>query len=283
MIWYTAKNRFDLSDRPYIMGILNLTPDSFSEGGSLKSVDETLKHAERMVIEGADIIDIGGESTRPGANPVSADEELKRIMPALERVIKELAIPVSVDTWKSKTAYEALASGAEIINDISGLTFDPALASVIADANAGVVLMHTRGTPAEMQNNTDYSDIIDEISSSLAKSVGLAEKSGITSEQIVLDPGLGFGKSVSGNVEIIKRLHELKKFNRPLLIGSSRKSFIGHILKRNPDERLFGTAATLAVSMVNGASIFRVHDVKAMRDVVDMTAALIDYGSEGES
>jgi dihydropteroate synthase len=265
------------------MGILNLTPDSFLDGGSFKSIDEALKHAEKLVIEGADIIDIGGESTRPGAPPVSEDEELKRIMPVLERVIKELSVPLSVDTWKSKVAYEALTSGAEIINDISGLTFDHRLASVIANANAGVVLMHTRGTPSEMQNSTDYSDIIDEISSFLTKSIKLAEKSGITSEQIVLDPGIGFGKSTLGNVEIIKRLHELKKFNRPLLIGSSRKSFIGHTLKRNPDERLFGTAATLAVSMVNGASIFRVHDVKAMRDIVDMTAALIDYGSGGES
>lgn len=264
----------DLSLRPCIMGILNLTPDSFSDGNSYFSPESAVDRALEMEAEGADIIDIGGESTRPFAPLVDESEELQRVMPVLEKLSGRLSIPVSIDTYKSAVAREALQAGVEIVNDISGLTFDNAMAGVIAAAGAGVVLMHTRGMPGVMQKETSYASIVAEVISSLERSVSMALSAGIGMEHIAIDPGVGFGKSVEGNLEILRRLREFAVIGRPILVGTSRKSFIGKTLGREVGERVFGTAATVAVSICNGASIFRVHDVKEMRDVADMARAI---------
>jgi len=269
---------FDLSRRPCIMGILNLTPDSFSDGSSYASVEQAVAAAERMVDDGADIIDIGGESTRPGAPPVPSDEELRRVMPVIEALAGRIGVPLSIDTWKAEVARVALASGVAVVNDISGMEFDPCMAETVAATDAGIVLMHTRGKPSEMQQATSYRDLVGEVSDYLRTCMSRAAAAGIDAERIVLDPGIGFGKSVAGNLEIIRRLGEFASLGRPLLVGPSRKSFIGTTLGRVVDERLFGTAAAVAVSLVNGARIFRVHDVRQMRDVVDMTAAITKAG-----
>lgn len=278
MSWRFGHRAFDLSRRPCIMGILNVTPDSFSDGSRHLSLESAIAAAERMVAEGADIIDIGGESTRPDAPPVSADEELRRVMPVIVALAGRITVPLSIDTWKAKVARAALAAGAEIVNDISGMEFDPAMAEIVAAGGAGVVLMHTRGRPFEMQKNTSYTDMVEEIRAYLQGCLAKASSAGIVAERVVLDPGIGFGKGVAGNLEIIRRLSEFAMLGRPLLVGPSRKSFIGTTLGRGVDDRLFGTAAAVAVSLVNGARIFRVHDVRAMRDVVDMAAAILDAG-----
>ncbi len=274
LTWCTGKRTLDLS-RPCIMGILNVTPDSFSDGSSYSTVEKAVERAFAMQEEGADIIDIGGESTRPNAAPVDQSEELRRIMPVLERLAGKLAIPISIDTFKSVVAQEALAGGAEIINDISGLTFDERMPSVVASANAGIVLMHTRGRPDHMQKDTAYGSLLSEITAYLEESLSRAESAGIKPERIVVDPGIGFGKSVQGNLEILRRLSEFSVLGRPILVGTSRKSFIGAVLGRPVSERIFGTASTVALAVANGASILRVHDVREMRDVADMAMALI--------
>ncbi|MSN24458.1 MAG: dihydropteroate synthase [Geobacter sp.] len=275
--WVTARREFSL-ERPLIMGILNLTPDSFSDGGRFIDPERSVEHALMMESEGADIIDIGGESTRPGAPPVQAAEELARIIPVIERLSGVLKCAISVDTWKSVVADSALSAGAEIVNDVSGFNFDPRMASVTAKSGAAAVLMHTRGTPDEMQKNTGYVDLMSEIADGLRSSVSLALEAGVASERIAIDPGIGFGKDADGNLEILRRLRELTGMGLPILIGTSRKTFIGKILGREPlSERLFGTAATSALAVANGASILRVHDVRAMRDVADVAHAVLQY------
>jgi dihydropteroate synthase len=274
-IWSFNGRRIDLSRRPCIMGILNVTPDSFSDGNRYCTVERALERAFLMEEEGADIIDIGGESTRPFASQVDTDEELRRVMPVVEGLAGRLKIPVSIDTFKSAVAIEALAAGAEIVNDISALTFDDRMGEVVAAAGAGLVLMHTRGRPADMQKDTVYFSIMSEIADYLKKSLLLAEQAGIEAERIVIDPGIGFGKNAEGNCEIIGKLAELSTLGRPIMVGTSRKSFIGAVLGRSVGERVFGTAATVAVALANGASIFRVHDVSEMRDAADMAMALI--------
>ena len=256
------------------MGILNVTPDSFSDGNRFFDFDRAIDRALEMVAEGADIIDIGGESTRPYAPPVSLDEELRRVIPVVEKLAERIDIPLAVDTYKAKVASVAMQAGAEIINDVSGLTFDREMAGVIADTKAGAVLMHTRGNPLNMQIDTVYTSIIEEIIDSLRKSLQIAESAGISSQHIVVDPGVGFGKDIEGNLDILRRLSEFTCLGRPILVGTSRKSFIGKLLGRDVDDRLYGTAATVVIALLHGASIFRVHDVKAMRDVVDMTTAI---------
>lgn len=274
-VWRLKERSFDLSVNPLIMGVLNLTPDSFSDGSRYGSIHEAVAAAEQMVAEGADILDIGGESSRPGAEPVSTREELARVMPVIEKLAGRLHVPLSIDTWKSAVAEAALKSGAEIVNDISAMTFDPEMSAIIAKADAAVVLMHSRNTPAEMQKNTDYADIVAEVVSFLEVRLKAAVSAGINAERIVVDPGIGFGKSVAGNMELIRRLREFQRLNRPVLIGTSRKSFIGAALNREVSDRVFGTAASVAIAMMNGASIFRVHDVNAMRDTVDMVRAIM--------
>ncbi len=271
--WKLARRELSLS-RPLIMGILNVTPDSFSDGSCFIEPQKALEHALEMVEQGADIIDIGGESSRPGAEPVTADEEMKRIIPVIGQLFGRLPCPVSVDTWKSSVAAEAVKAGAEIINDISGLTFDPEMALTVSKSGAGVVLMHTRGNPKEMQADTVYKDLIGEITTGLQQSVNLAVQAGIERERIVIDPGIGFGKDTSGNLEILRRLREFSGLGFPLLLGTSRKQFIGDILKKNVRDRIFGTACTVALAIANGAAILRVHDVAEMRDVADMAKSV---------
>jgi len=273
--WITSRRTLSL-ERPLIMGILNLTPDSFSDGGRFIDPERAIEHALRMEAEGADIIDIGGETTKPGAPPVAAAEEAARIIPVMERLSKALHCPLSVDTWKSSVAESALSAGAEIINDISGFIFDPQMADVVARHGAATVLMHTRGKPDEMQQDTSYSDLMTEIMSGLRNSVSQALAAGVQRERIAIDPGIGFGKDLSGNLEILRRLRELTSMGLPVLVGTSRKSFIGKILARHDtSERTFGTAATMALSIANGAQILRVHDVREMRDVADLAHAIV--------
>lgn len=274
-LWRFNERSFDLSVKPLIMGVLNLTPDSFSDGSSYGSLQEAVAAAEKMVSEGADIIDIGGESTRPGAGPVSAEDELRRVIPVIEKLAGRLQVPISIDTWKAAVAAASLKAGAEIVNDISAMTFDPKMLETVAGSDAAVVLMHSRGRPSDMQSDTDYQDIVIEVGAFLAARVKAAISCGIDETRIVVDPGIGFGKSAAGNLEIIRRLREFQSLGRPILIGPSRKSFIGAALNRDVSDRIFGTAASVAVSMMNGASIFRVHDVMAMRDTVDMVSAIM--------
>ncbi len=273
--WKTSRRVLSLQ-RPLIMGILNITPDSFSDGGCCSTLELACEKALQMEAEGADIIDIGGESTRPGAAPVSSDEEIGRIIPVIERLNGALKCAISVDTWKSDVADRALAAGAEIVNDISGFNFDRQMAGIAAAHGAGVVLMHTRGAPDKMQQETVYHDLMAEVTTSLRASCASAYEAGVSNDCIAIDPGIGFGKDVAGNLELIRRLAELSCLGLPLLIGPSRKSFIGTVLGRVPaNERLFGTAAAVALSVSHGAAIVRVHDVRAMRDVADMAHAIM--------
>jgi dihydropteroate synthase len=261
------------------MGILNVTPDSFSDGGRYYNLDLAVEHALAMEADGADIIDIGGESTRPGAPPVGVDEELERVLPVIERLAKVVKIPISIDTYKAEVARMAILAGAEIVNDISAMTFDPQMASMVADTGAGVVLMHSRGRPSDMQKDTQYNSLVAEIIAFLHTAMKNGEKAGISRQKMVIDPGIGFGKSVTGNLEILRHLQEFCLLERPIMIGVSRKSFIGKVLGREPEERLFGTAAAVALSLAHGAMIFRVHDVRAMRDAADMASAICWYSN----
>ena len=265
-----------MNERTLIMGILNVTPDSFSDGGRFLSLDDALAQAEKMISEGADFIDIGGESTRPGSEPVSVEEEINRVVPVIEALSRRVDVPLSVDTTKSEVARAALDAGAAIVNDVSALRFDFYVADAVARAGAGLVLMHSRGTPATMHRLPPVADIMEEVVSSLRASIHMAERRGVARDSIVIDPGIGFGKSQSQNLELIARLDELIAAfpDYPLLIGTSRKSFIGRILAdasgtpAPASERLYGTLATITASVLKGAHIVRVHDVKATRDAV---------------
>lgn len=272
MVYKFGNKEFDFSKRTYVMGILNVTPDSFSDGGKYFSLDLAIEHAVKMVEDGADIIDIGGESTRPGSEPVPLEEELRRVIPVIKEVVKRVDVPISIDTYKSEVAKQALDNGASIVNDISGLRFDEKMVDVIANYKASVVLMHIKGTPKTMQQNPEYDDVISEIYDYLSKSIEIAQGAGI--EQIIVDPGIGFGKRLTDNLEIIRRLREFKALGYPVLIGVSRKSFIGNILNLPVDQRLEGTAGAVAISVWNGANIVRVHDVKEMVRVVKIVDAI---------
>jgi dihydropteroate synthase len=279
--WKFGSRQFDLSARTHIMGVLNVTPDSFSDGSRFLDVEKAVDRALEMESEGADIIDVGGESTRPTASPVDETEELSRVLPVIDRLAGRLKIPLSVDTYKSGTAREALRAGAEIINDISGATFDSDMLNLISTCDAGLVLMHTRGRPHEMQRNTDYRSLVSEVLSFLGQRIETAESLGIRRERIIVDPGIGFAKNLDGNLEILRRLDEFCQLGCPVLIGTSRKSFIGMILGREIDGRIFGTAATVALAIASGASIIRVHDVREMRDVAVMTDAVMGRPARG--
>ncbi|OGU12855.1 MAG: dihydropteroate synthase [Geobacteraceae bacterium GWC2_58_44] len=272
--WELSRRTLPL-DRPQVMGILNVTPDSFSDGNRFFSLEAAVERALELEREGADIIDIGGESTRPNAPAVGVAEELDRVLPVIEALAGKLSVPISVDTYKAEVARAACAAGAEIVNDVSGLGFDPAMAAAVARADAGLVVMHTRGRPDRMQAETRYDDLIAEVKDYLRDSLARAEAAGINPCRIVIDPGIGFAKSLQGNLELIRRLSELLTLGRPILVGPSRKSFIGAVLGKGEDARLFGTAAAVAVSIAHGASIVRVHDVAAMRDVAVMARALV--------
>lgn len=257
------------------MGILNVTPDSFSDGGQYFDRGLAIKRAHEMVEEGADIIDIGGESTRPGSEPVTLQEEIARTIPVIEEISKKIKVPVSIDTYKAEVAKRALDAGASIVNDISGLRFDPEMPKVVSQYKVPVVIMHIKGTPKNMQANPQYEALIPEIMDYLRKSIRLAVESGIAEDKIIIDPGIGFGKTFDHNLEIIKNLHEFTLLEKPLLVGVSRKAFIGKILGDAPaSERLEGTAAAVAISILNGANIVRVHDVKEIKRVADVADAV---------
>jgi dihydropteroate synthase len=265
-----------IGQRTLIMGILNVTPDSFSDGGQFFTLDNAVARAEQMISEGADIIDVGGESTRPGGEPVSVDEEIKRVVPVIEALALRVKTPLSVDTTKSEVARAALDAGAAIVNDISALRFDFYVADAVARARAGLVLMHSRGTPATMHRLPPVADIMEEVTHSLRASINMAERRGVKRESIVIDPGIGFGKSQEQNLELIAKLDQLIAAfsDYPLLIGTSRKSFIARILADEngtpaaPEDRLHGTMATITAAILHGAHIVRVHDVKATAETI---------------
>jgi len=265
--WTIAGGRLPIGERTLIMGVLNVTPDSFSDGGQFLLLDQAIERAEQMIAEGADIIDIGGESTRPGgAAPISPEDELQRVVPVIAELAKRSTVPISIDTTKSLVARAALDAGAVIVNDISALRFDFYVADEIAKSGAGLVLMHSRGTPATMHRLPPVADIIDEVTSSLRSSITMAERRGVKRESIVIDPGIGFGKSQEQNIELIAKLDQVARAfpDLPILIGTSRKSFIGKILGGAPaDQRLYGTVATITAAILHGAQVVRVHDVKA--------------------
>ncbi|MFH1865100.1 MAG: dihydropteroate synthase [Candidatus Eisenbacteria bacterium] len=265
----------DLSKRVHVMGILNITPDSFSDGGDYLRPTAALDRARAMIEEGADIIDIGGQSSRPGSHPVSEDEELKRVVPVIRKLREEWDGPVSIDTYRARVAEESLAAGASIVNDITAFTAEPRIGGVTADAGAAVVLMHMRGTPATMQENPVYEDLMGEVAFFLRSAIERATSAGVAGDQIAIDPGIGFGKTTKHNLAILRRLPELAVLGKPILVGPSRKSFIGNVLDLPAGERLEGTLATAAYAVVQGARIIRVHDVRPTVRVTRMVEACI--------
>lgn len=283
---------FDWGTRTYVMGIINVTPDSFSGDGILADDYQTLavEQARQFVTDGADILDIGGESTRPGSVPVTVDEEIKRVLPVIRAIRAEIPdIPVSIDTYRAKVAAEALGAGADWVNDVWGLRMDAEMVSVVAAHDCPVVIMHNRSKPKDVDQEQrlggryvgiQYKDLIDDIRHELAEQIDIALGAGVDIKQIIIDPGIGFGKTVEQNLELLDRLNEFKTFGRPLLIGPSRKSFIGYTLDLPPDDRLEGTAAAVAIGIDRGADIVRVHDVRAMVRVVKMTDQIVRHSTE---
>ena len=265
----------DLGGRTHIMGVLNVTPDSFSDGGMFADAGRAVEHARAMAAHDADIIDIWGESTRPGAEPLAEDEELRRIIPVIERISAETGVPVSVDTYKANVARRALAAGASIVNDISGLRFSHDMAGVIADSGAAVIIMHMKGTPRTMQENPVYEDLLGEIIDYLAAGVETALRAGVSRDKVLVDPGIGFGKTLEHNLAILAGLDEFKVLGCPIVLGTSRKRFIGSVVNApEPRDRVEGTAATVALGIDRGAHIVRVHDVAYMAKVAQMTDAI---------
>lgn len=281
--WHIANGRtLPIGERTLIMGILNVTPDSFSDGSQFFSIEKALVHAEQMIAEGADIIDVGGESTRPGAVVVSPEEELERVVPVIKELAKRTSVPISVDTTKAVVARAALDAGAAIVNDISALRFDFHIADAVAEAGAGLVLMHSRGTPVTMHRLPPVADVIEEVTSSLTTSIRMAERRGVKRESIVIDPGIGFGKSQEQNLELIAKLDQIIVAfpDFPVLVGTSRKSFIGRTLadqEGSPapvENRLHGTLATITAAVLKGAHIVRTHDVKATKETILVAEAI---------
>jgi len=265
---------FKFGKRTYVMGILNVTPDSFSDGGKFINFSDAVSHGRKMLDEGADIIDVGGESTRPGALPVSEKEEMNRVIPVIRELSRIKNAVISIDTRRSKVAEEAVKAGASMINDVSALRSDKKMAKVAGRCNVPVVLMHMLGNPRTMQENPSYKDLISDIISYLQNSISLAIKGGVQKGRIIVDPGFGFGKTVEHNLDILRRLKELKVLGCPIMLGTSRKSTIGKVLGLAPDKRLEGTAATVTSAIANGADIVRIHDVAEMSKVVRMSDAI---------
>jgi dihydropteroate synthase len=272
------KRTLALGKRTLLMGVLNVTPDSFSDGGFFYDKEKAIAHGLRMVEEGADIIDIGGESTRPGSKPLELKEELRRVLPVIESLSKEVDVPISIDTYKSTVAQRALEAGAEIINDISGLHFDPDLAQIAAKEDAPLVLMHIRGAPETMQKDVHYDSLFSEILQYLKDSIQRAESAGLDPRQIIIDPGIGFGKTIQDNLLIIKNLFEFRILGKPILLGTSRKSFIGKILNTEAGDRLEGTLSSIAIGVLNGAHIIRSHDVLQAKKAIAVADAIKKAG-----
>ncbi len=266
--WHIVGETLIWSGRPLLMGIVNVTPDSFSDGGQNLQVDRAVEHALQLEADGADILDLGAESTRPGAAPVPLETELARLLPVVERLAGRVKVPLSIDTYKAEVARQALAHGAKIVNDISGLQFDPEMLAVVAAAKAGVVCMHIQGTPQTMQENPHYEAVVPEIVQYFEERLQVMQAAGISPGQVVFDPGIGFGKTAEHNLEILSGIAALQSLGRPLLIGHSRKGFLKRVLGRTVDERLSGTIGVSIALAEQGAEILRVHDVAAMRDAL---------------
>jgi dihydropteroate synthase len=265
----------DLRKKTMIMGIVNVTPDSFSDGGRFYDIDRAVEHAKRLVADGADIIDIGGESTRPGAEKVSLEEELRRVIPVVKAVAQEIDVPISIDTYKAEVAKQAIEAGAHIINDVWGAKADAKMAEVAAFYDVPIILMHNR-------HDLQYRDLISDMISDLMESVAIAKRAGVKDENIILDPGIGFAKTVEHNLEIMRRLDEFAKLGYPLLLGTSRKRFIGHVLDLPVNERVEGTGATVCLGIVKGAHIVRVHDVLPIARMAKMMDAMLGKGAEND-
>jgi len=272
----------ELGEHTRIMGILNVTPDSFSDGGNYFSVDQAVSQGQKLVEEGADILDIGGESTRPFSDPVSADEEIRRVVPVIERLAERIPVPVSIDTTRAAVARHALEAGASMINDVSAFRLDPGMVDLVAEAGVPVILMHMLGTPKTMQASPEYTDLLGEIADFLENAMAVAVRHGVLKSNIIIDPGIGFGKTVAHNLQLIRRLKDFESLDAPILIGSSRKAFIRKLLKGKQDSDIrpdlpvveTGTQATIAASILNGAHIVRVHDVANTRATVKIIDAV---------
>ena len=259
---------------PLLLGVLNVTPDSFSDGGAYLTVEQALSHARQMQAEGADIIDIGAESSRPGAQPIDESEELRRLIPVLEAVHEVVPLPISVDTAKAAVARRAVQAGATIVNDITALRGDPSMAGLVAETGVAVVLMHMQGTPQTMQRSPRYGNVVEEVATFLRERIQVAITQGIRRSQIILDPGFGFGKLQEHNLQLLAEFEVLTKIGYPLLVGVSRKQFIGNLVQQPVHERGYGTAGAVAVAVLKGAQIIRVHDVRTMRDTVSVVSAI---------
>lgn len=273
LFWRTTRRSIPLQ-RPILLGIVNLTPDSFSDGGRYASVDAAVEGALALEAEGADVIDVGGESTRPGSDPVPAEEERRRVIPFVEWAAPRLRVPVSVDTTKLEVARAALDAGAEIVNDISGLRFEPRLGELAAERGAGLILMHLRGVPRTMQQEIHYEDLIGEVTAELAASLERARAAGCRDDQLAVDPGIGFGKTAEHNLLLLNRLDALQTLGRPVLVGPSRKSFIGKALDLPVEDRLEGTLTACVIALLRGARLFRVHDVRSVRRALDLAESI---------
>ena len=270
----TRHGDIDMSRRTALMGILNVTPDSFSDGGRYVDAAAAIAHGIQLAREGADIIDIGGESTRPGARPVSAEEEKERVLPVLRGLRRELSIPLSIDTYKAEVAQAALEEGADVVNDISALRFDAAVASLVARERVPVVLMHMQGTPQTMQQRPSYQDVLGEVKDFLMGRIRFALESGVALDQIIIDPGIGFGKELEHNLDLLRGLSTLASLHRPLLVGPSRKAFIGKLLDLASEHRLEGSLAAAVAAVLGGANIIRMHDVKEARRAIGIADAI---------
>lgn len=272
----TIRNQcFAWGQQTYLMGVLNITPDSFSDGGDYNNLDAALDRAQALVNGGATLLDIGGQSTRPGATPISPEAELERVIPIIKTIRKSLNVPISVDTTRAMIAQQAIRAGADLVNDISGGTFDPEMLSTVAELEVPMILMHIRGTPETMQQLTDYDDLVGEIRQVLSERIVAAEKAGIARSRLIIDPGIGFGKTYDQNLELLQQLHQFQSLGVPLLVGTSRKSFIGKIINQDdPKKRVWGTAATCCAAIAQGADILRVHDLPEMWEVSRVADAI---------
>ncbi|MEC2076620.1 dihydropteroate synthase [Metabacillus fastidiosus] len=268
-----GKYTLDYSKKTYVMGILNMTPDSFSDGGRYVDIDKAVEHAKEMIKNGADIIDVGGESTRPGFDAVTAEEELERVVPVIKRLAKEIDVPISIDTYKAEVAEKAIEAGATIINDIWGAKADPEMAAVAARFDVPIILMHNR-------NNKDYEHLIKDMISDLNESISIVKQAGVKDEKIILDPGIGFAKTMQDNLAVMNHLHEFSELGYPVLLGTSRKTFIGHVLDLPPNERVEGTGATVCLGIAKGCQFVRVHDVLEITRMTKMMDAMLNKGVE---
>ena len=273
--WIRAgEKKIFLSSRALVMGVLNITPDSFSDGGKFRDPNFAIDQAQNMIAAGADIIDVGAESTRPGSHAIEVEEELRRLRPVLKILGETCSVPISVDTRKAEVAKRALDWGVHMVNDVSALQFDMDLGHLVANTRAGIVLMHMKGDPETMQDHCQYDNVVDEVKTFLQDRIEIAESYGIDREQIVIDPGIGFAKNTEQNLSLLRGLTAFKSLGQPVLVGVSRKSFIGAVLNKPVGKRIMGTAAAVTMAVLHGAKIVRVHDVEHMKDVVTMVSAI---------